>query len=84
LFLATGIVAAAMTFALVVYGNTLSIREDDQLYLNKAEQAIMGSEQRKLIGQMWWLKRLIYVFAAITAVFFLASAGLWVWIGLQS
>jgi hypothetical protein len=84
LFLATGIVAAAMTFALVVYGNTLSIREDDQLYLNKAEQMIMGSEQRKLIGQMRWLKRLIYVFAAITAVFLLASAGLWVWIGLQS
>jgi len=84
LFLATGIVTAAMTLALVVYGNTLSIREDDQLYLNKAEQTIMGSEQRKLIGQMRWLKRLIYVFAAITAVFLLASAGLWVWIGLQS
>jgi hypothetical protein len=84
LFLATGIATGAMTLGLLVYGNTLSIREDDQLYLNKAEQTIMGSEQRKLIGQMRWLKRLIYVFAASTAVFLLASAGLWVWIGLQS
>ena len=81
LFLATGIVAGAMTLALVVYGNTLPIREDDQLYLNKAEQMIIASEQRK---HLRWLKRLIYIFTAITAVFLLASAGLWVWIGLQS
>jgi hypothetical protein len=81
LFLATGIVAGAMTLALVVYGNILPIREDDQLYLSKGKQMIIASEQRK---QLRWLKRLIYIFTAITAVFLLASAGLWVWIGLQS
>jgi hypothetical protein len=84
LFLITGVATGVITFALVIYENSLSIREDDQLFLNKAEQTIMASEQRKLVGQLRWLARLIYVFAAITAVFLLASAGLWVWIGLRS
>ena len=84
LFLVTGIATGVVTLALLIYGNTLSTREDDQLYLNKAEQAIMGSEQHKLIVQMRWLGRLIYVFAAITALLLLASGGLWVWIGLRS
>ena len=46
LFLATGITTGAMTLALVIFGNSLSTREDDQLFLNKAEQTIMASEQR--------------------------------------
>jgi hypothetical protein len=84
LFLATGIATGAMTIAFVIYGSTLSNREDDQLFLNNAEQAIMASEQRKLIGQMRWLSKLVYVFAGITALLLIASAGLWVWIGLGS
>jgi hypothetical protein len=84
LFLAAGIVMAAMTLGLMIYGNTLSIREDDQLYLNEAEQTIMGSEQRKIVGQMRWLGRLIYTFAAITALLLLATFGVWIWIGLRS
>jgi hypothetical protein len=84
LFLVTGIAMGVMTFALVIYENSLSNREDDQLFLNTAEQTIMFPEQRKLIGRLRWLARLIYVFAAITALFLLASAGLWVWIGLRS
>jgi hypothetical protein len=84
LFLATGIATGAMTLALVIFGNSLSTREDDQLFLNKAEQMMMASEQRKVVGQLRWLERLIYVFAAIAATLLLASAGLWVWIGLRS
>jgi hypothetical protein len=84
LFLVTGSATGAMTFALVIFGNSFSTREDDQLFLNKAEQTIMASEQRKLIGQLRWLSRLTYVFAAITATLLLASAGIWVWIGLRS
>ena len=83
LFLALGIALGVMTITFVIYGSTLSNREDDQLFLNNAEQTIMASEQRKLMGQMRWLKRLIYVFATITTLFLLTSAGLWVWIGLQ-
>ena len=79
LFLATGIVTGVMTLALVIFGNSLSSQEDDQLFLNKAEQTLLASEQRKLVGQWRGLARLIYVFAAITATLLLASAGLWLW-----
>jgi hypothetical protein len=42
----------AVLILLVIHGNTLSSREEDQLYLNNAEQAMMASEQQVLIGRM--------------------------------
>ena len=36
-FLGAGILTAGITMLLVIYGNALSTREDDELYLNKAE-----------------------------------------------
>jgi hypothetical protein len=83
-FLGAGVLTAGITMVLVIYGNTLSTREDDELYLNKAEQAMMGSEQQMLIGKMHRLARVIFAFAAAAAVLLTASAGLWVWIGLRS
>ena len=83
LLLATGIVTGALTAALVIYGNTLSTREDDELYLNKAEQTMMASEQQKLIHRMHWLARVIFGFALVTAALLAASAAIWVWIGLR-
>jgi hypothetical protein len=46
------------------YRNTLSTREDDPLYIDKTEQAIMASEQPKLIAQMRWVTRLTYFLIA--------------------
>jgi hypothetical protein len=83
-FLGAGIFTAGITMVLVIYGNTLSTREDDELYLNKAEQVMMASEQRMLIGKMHRLARVIFGFAAVAAVLLAASAGLWVWIGFRS
>ena len=80
-FLGAGILTAGITMVLVIYGNALSTREDDELYLNKAEQAMMASEQRMLIGKMRRLARVILGFAVVAAVLLAASAGLWVWIG---
>lgn len=77
-------VVTAVLVALVIYGNTLSIREEDQLYLNVAEQEMMASEQKVLIGKMRHLARLIVYLAIVSALLLLASAGLWVWIGLNS
>ena len=57
---------------------TLSTREDDELYLNKAEQAMMASEQRMLVGKMHGLARVIFGFAVLAAILFAATAGLWV------
>jgi transcriptional regulator GlxA family with amidase domain len=66
----------------VIYGNALSTREDDEIYLSKTEEAMMATEQRTLIGKMTRLARVITVFAIMSGVFLLASAGVWVWIGL--
>ena len=74
----------AVLVALVIYGNTLSIREEDQLYLNAAEQEMMASEQQVLIGKMRQLARVIIYLAVVSAALLLASAGIWVWIGLNS
>lgn len=81
MFAGWGIVTAIL-MVLVIYGNTLSINEDDQLYLNRAEQEMMGAEQRVLIGKMDNLARVIIGVAFVSAILFLASAGLWVRIGL--
>ena len=67
---------------LVIYGNALSTREDDEIYLNKTEESMMADEQRTLIGKMTRLARVITVLAIMSGVFLLASAGVWVWIGL--
>jgi hypothetical protein len=82
-FLGAGILTAGITMLLVIYGNTLSTREDDELYLNKAEQAMMASVQQILIGKMRRLARVIFGFAVVAAVLLAASAGLWAWIGLH-
>jgi hypothetical protein len=66
------------------YRNTLSTREDDPLYIDKTEHAIMASEQPKLIAQMRWVTRLTYFFIAITVILLVATTGVWVWVGLRS
>jgi hypothetical protein len=83
-FLEAGILTAGFMMLLVIYGNALSTGEDDELYLNKAEQAMMVSEQQMLIGKMRRLARVILGFAVVAAVLLAASAGLWAWIGLHS
>jgi hypothetical protein len=83
-FFGAGVLTAGITMVLVIYGNALSTREDDELYLNKAEQVMMASEQRNLIGKMHGLARVIIGFALVAAILLAVSAGLWVWIGFQS
>ena len=72
----------AVLVVLVIYGNALSTREDDEIYLNKTEESMMAIEQRTLIGKMTRLARVITVVAIMSGVFLLASASVWVWIGL--
>jgi len=72
----------AVLAILMIYGNTLSTREDDQLYLSKEEQVMMGAEQQVLIGKMDHLERVIISLAVFSGILLLASASVWVWIGL--
>ena len=74
-------VTAVLT-VLVIYGNTLSAREDIQLFLNKEEDIMMGSEQRVLVGKMHRLAETIFTLAIVSAMLLLASGAIWVWKGL--
>ena len=80
--LMAGGAASGVLVVLVIYGNSLDNREDEEIYLNKTEEKMMGSEQPALISKMNRLARVIKVVAVTAGVFLLASAGVWVWIGL--
>ena len=82
--LASWIAITGILVVLVIYGNALSTREDDELYLNSAEQVMMGAEQNVLITKMNHLARVIIGFAILSGVLFAATAGVWAWIGLNS
>jgi hypothetical protein len=81
LLIALGL-ATAVLAVLVIYGNALSTREEDQLYLNSAEQAIMASEQQVLIAKMNHLRNVIVVLAVIAGGLAVASGGVWLYVGL--
>jgi hypothetical protein len=83
LLLAWGVITAMLVIT-VIYRATLSSREDDQIFLNKAEDQMMASEQRELIDRMNRLARPIITLATLSGVLFLASAGMWLWNGLRS
>ncbi len=73
---------AAVLVVLVIYGNALDTRADEEIYLNKTEEKMMASEQPALVSKMNHLARVITVLAIITGIALLATAGVWVYIGL--
>ena len=81
LLIFSGLVSAVLV-TLIVYGNTLDSREDEEIYLNKREEAMMAGDQPALIRRMNRLARAITVVATITGVMLFASAGIWVYLGL--
>ena len=72
---------AAILVVLVIYGNALDTRAEDEIYLNKTEEKMMAGDQPALIGKMNRLAQLITVLAIITGVSLLATAGVWAYIG---
>jgi hypothetical protein len=81
LFMFCGAVTTVLV-VLVIYGNTLDTRADEEIYLNKTEEKMMASDQPALVSKMNRLARVITVLAIITGVSLLATAGVWVYIGL--
>lgn len=83
LLLAWGLITVALV-ALLAYRAVLSSKEDDRLYLNKAEVAMMGSDQAAMITKLNRLSRPILGLAILSGILLLASASLWVWIGFNN
>ncbi|HEY1936589.1 MAG TPA: hypothetical protein VGJ33_01485 [Candidatus Angelobacter sp.] len=72
---------AGLTVVLVVlliYRSTLSMHEDDQLFLDTA-QAHMAKEQEDLIGRMNRLQPWVRICGAGSAVLFFLIAGMMLW-----
>ncbi|HEY7403461.1 MAG TPA: hypothetical protein VIB39_08070 [Candidatus Angelobacter sp.] len=63
---------------LLIYRSTLSMHEDDQLFLDTAE-AHMAKEQEELIVKMNRLTPWVRISAAGSAVLLVIIAGMWVY-----
>jgi hypothetical protein len=74
----------AVLLVLLVYRGALAAKEDDRLYLNKAEVEMMGSDQAALTTKMNRLSKPIITLAILSGILLLASATLWVWIGFST
>jgi hypothetical protein len=72
-----GVVTAGLIF-LLIYRGALSNREDDQIFLDAAEEG-MAREQRALIAKIERLSRPITLLIVASCVLFLVAAGMWVW-----
>ena len=83
LFMVSWGVTTAVLVILVIYRGTLSAREDDQIFIDAAEQHHY-QEQQDVIARMSRLTKPIIALAVISGVLFLASAGLWIYGGLKS
>ena len=78
-----GVITVALV-GLLVYRTTLSTKEDDQLYLNKAEVSMMGSDQAVLITRLNRLTKPILALAILSGILLLMSASLLVWNGFNN
>jgi hypothetical protein len=76
-------VATTVLIVLVIYGNSLSVREEDQIYLNKGDEAMMAADQRTLVGKMDRLEKVIFALAVIAGILVVASTAAWIWMGLR-
>jgi hypothetical protein len=79
LLLAAWGVVTAVLLVLVIYRGTLSVREDDQIYINASEAT--REEQQATIAKIASLRVPIIGLAVVSGVLLLSSAGLWIYQG---
>jgi hypothetical protein len=69
-------VATTILVALLIYRSLLSSKEEDRLFLTKAEEH-EEAEQRKLIVKLKSVGRFSLAFGILSGVLMLAIAGIW-------
>ncbi len=74
-------VLTALLLVLLIYRSTLSIHEEDQLYLDEAE-AHMQKEQDEIHAKLDRTTKPLWVLGSASALFLLVSAGVWLYQGL--
>lgn len=81
LLIAWGVVFAFF-LGMLLYRSLLENREDDQLFLDSAEEH-MAQEQRQLVARIGSLSKPILTTGIASGVLLLVIAGLWLYEGLK-
>ena len=76
-------VTTAVLVVLLIYRATLSSREDDQIFIDVAEQHHV-EEQTEVIARMTRLRKPIIVLTASSAVLFLSGVSFWLYEGFKN
>jgi hypothetical protein len=77
-----GVITVALIGALV-YRGVLSNREDDQIFIDDAEQHYYR-EQQEIIARMSALNRPIIALSLLSGLLFLTTMGVWIYQGYSS
>jgi len=81
LLIVWSIVTAAFIILLIRRG-VLSSHEDDQIFLDAAEEH-MAKEQRELVAKITTLTRPLLITGILSGVLLLLAGGLWIYEGLK-
>ena len=81
LLIAWGIVTAVF-LGLLIWRNLLESHEDDQLFLDAAEEH-MAKEQRQLVARINTLSRPIMLTGILAGILLVVVAGVWLYEGLR-
>jgi hypothetical protein len=82
LFTVWGILTTILVI-LIIYRSTLTMHEDDQLFLSETESH-MEVEQRDLLKKVHRITPIVSVLGATSGVLVLVMAGIWVYRGLNN
>lgn len=81
LLVAWGIVTAVFVI-LFIWRSVLSSHEDDQIFLDAAEEH-MAREQRELVAKIDSLSRPLMITGVLAGVLLLVAGGMWLYEGLK-
>jgi hypothetical protein len=76
-------VLTTILIILLIYRSTLTMREDDQLFLDEAESQ-MEQEQVELMRRVRKVNPLVRVFGGLSGLLIIVIAGLWIYQGLSA
>ena len=82
LLIAWGVLTAAL-IALLIYRGTLTMQEDDQLFLDDTKSA-MEQEQAELMSKVNKINPFVKVLGAASGLMFLVLAGMFIYQGLNN
>ena len=75
-------VLTGLLVVLLIYRSTLTMQEDDQLFLDEAESH-MQLEQTELLNKMNRIQPMVRLLGACSGILVVIIFGLWLWAGIS-